>query len=102
MPAKVFRSQFGARMVSFTADDRHGKLQHAIRTGFTARNSRLAWLLESHRHELAGTMEQTFVVASQADKKKGERLVVPHKLADEKLQSCLEKLAQSDLPNLGK
>ncbi|HWH71973.1 MAG TPA: hypothetical protein VNT26_21605, partial [Candidatus Sulfotelmatobacter sp.] len=50
----------------------------------------------------AGATEQTFVVAGVPDEKKGERLVVLHKLADGKLQPCLEKLAQSDLPNLWK
>ena len=34
--------------------------------------------------------------------KKGERLVVLYKLPPEPLQSCLEKLAQCDLPNLWK
>jgi hypothetical protein len=34
--------------------------------------------------------------------KKGEQLVVLHKLEDELLKSCLENLAQSDLPNLWK
>ena len=46
--------------------------------------------------------EQTFVVTGVKDEKKGERLVVFHKLSDEPLQRCLEKLAQSDLPNLWK
>ena len=45
-------------------------------------------------------MEQAFVVTALPDDKKGERLIVLHKLAAEKLQACLEKLAQSDLPNL--
>jgi acyl-[acyl-carrier-protein]-phospholipid O-acyltransferase/long-chain-fatty-acid--[acyl-carrier-protein] ligase len=36
------------------------------------------------------------------DDKKGERLVVLHKLNDAGLAACLEKLAQSDLPNLWK
>jgi acyl-[acyl-carrier-protein]-phospholipid O-acyltransferase/long-chain-fatty-acid--[acyl-carrier-protein] ligase len=58
--------------------------------------------IEEKLHELAGTTEQTFVVAGVPDEKKGERLVVLHKLALEKLQPCLEKLAQSDLPNLWK
>ena len=53
-------------------------------------------------HELAGALEQTFVVAGVPDEKKGERLVVLHKLADDALKSCLEKLAASDLPNLWK
>jgi acyl-[acyl-carrier-protein]-phospholipid O-acyltransferase / long-chain-fatty-acid--[acyl-carrier-protein] ligase len=58
--------------------------------------------IEEKLHELAGTTEQTFVVAGVPDEKKGERLVVLHKLAPEQLQPCLEKLAQCDLPNLWK
>jgi acyl-[acyl-carrier-protein]-phospholipid O-acyltransferase/long-chain-fatty-acid--[acyl-carrier-protein] ligase len=41
-------------------------------------------------------------VASVPDEKKGERLVVLHKLTNEQLAPCLEKLAQCDLPNLWK
>ena len=58
--------------------------------------------VEERLHEFAGVTEQTFVVTSVADEKKGERLVVLHKLADDALQACLEKLAASDLPNLWK
>jgi acyl-[acyl-carrier-protein]-phospholipid O-acyltransferase/long-chain-fatty-acid--[acyl-carrier-protein] ligase len=58
--------------------------------------------VEEKLHELAGVTEQTFVVAGVPDEKKGERLVVLHKLADAALQATLEKLAQSDLPNLWK
>ncbi|HTQ51072.1 MAG TPA: AMP-binding protein, partial [Candidatus Acidoferrales bacterium] len=58
--------------------------------------------VEEKLHELAGATEQTFVVAGVPDEKKGERLVVLHKLADGPLQASLEKLAQCDLPNLWK
>jgi acyl-[acyl-carrier-protein]-phospholipid O-acyltransferase/long-chain-fatty-acid--[acyl-carrier-protein] ligase len=58
--------------------------------------------VEEKLHELAGATEQTFVVAGVPDEKKGERLVVLHKLADGRLAPCLEKLAQCDLPNLWK
>ena len=58
--------------------------------------------VEERLHELAGATEQTFVVAGVPDEKKGERLVVLHKLATEQLDGCLEKLAQCDLPNLWK
>jgi acyl-[acyl-carrier-protein]-phospholipid O-acyltransferase/long-chain-fatty-acid--[acyl-carrier-protein] ligase len=58
--------------------------------------------VEEKLHELAGATEQTFVVASVPDEKKGERLVVLHKLADGQLKESLDKLAQSDLPNLWK
>ena len=58
--------------------------------------------VEEKLHELASATEQTFVVTGVSDEKKGERLVVLHKLADGQLQSCLEKLAACDLPNLWK
>lgn len=58
--------------------------------------------VEEKLHELAGALEQSFVVTSVADEKKGERLVVLHKLSEEKLQDCLAKLAACDLPNLWK
>ena len=58
--------------------------------------------IEEKLHELAGATEQTFVVAGVPAEKKGERLVVLHKLALEPLQACLEALAQCDLPNLWK
>jgi len=58
--------------------------------------------IEEKLHELTGATEQTFVVTGLPDEKKGERLVVLHKLADAQLQPGLEKLAQSDLPNLWK
>jgi Acyl-CoA synthetases (AMP-forming)/AMP-acid ligases II len=58
--------------------------------------------VEEKLHELAGVTEQTFVVTGVPDEKKGERLVVLHKIADGQLQATLEKLAQSDLPNLWK
>ena len=58
--------------------------------------------IEEKLHEVAGVTEQTFVVTSVADEKKGERLVVLHNLADDKLRECLEKLATCELPNLWK
>ena len=58
--------------------------------------------VEEKLHELAGVTEQTFVVTSVADEKKGERLMVLHKLTEDKLAACLEKLTASDLPNLWK
>ncbi len=47
--------------------------------------------IEEKLHELAGAAEQTFVVMGVPDEKKGERLVVLHKLAEKDLQTCLEK-----------
>ena len=58
--------------------------------------------VEDRLHEMAGLTEQAFTVVGVPDPKKGERLVVLHTLADEPLKECLEKLAQSDLPNLWK
>src|SRR5262249_30603522 len=58
--------------------------------------------VEERLHELAGATEQTFVVAGVPDEKKGEKLVVLHKLSDAQLQPVLEKLSQTDLPNLWK
>jgi acyl-[acyl-carrier-protein]-phospholipid O-acyltransferase/long-chain-fatty-acid--[acyl-carrier-protein] ligase len=58
--------------------------------------------IEEKLHELAGATEQLFVVTGLPDEKKGERLVVLHKLDEARLKNCLEKLAQSDLPNLWK
>ena len=58
--------------------------------------------VEEKLHELTDVTEQTFVVTSAADEKKGERLVVLHKLANDQLAACLEKLTACDLPNLWK
>lgn len=58
--------------------------------------------IEEKLHELAGTAEQTFVVMGVPDEKKGERLVVLHKLGETELNIVLQKFAASDLPNLWK
>jgi acyl-[acyl-carrier-protein]-phospholipid O-acyltransferase/long-chain-fatty-acid--[acyl-carrier-protein] ligase len=58
--------------------------------------------VEEKLHELAGLTEQSFIVAGAPDEKKGERLVVLHKLNEDALRACLEKLAQCNLPNLWK
>jgi acyl-[acyl-carrier-protein]-phospholipid O-acyltransferase/long-chain-fatty-acid--[acyl-carrier-protein] ligase len=58
--------------------------------------------IEERLHEFAAATEQTFVVTALPDEKKGERLVVFHKLAEQQLEACLEKLAKSELPNLWK
>ncbi len=58
--------------------------------------------IEEKLQELAGVAEQTFVVIGVPDEKKGERLVVLHKLPDAELAVVLEKFAASDLPNLWK
>jgi acyl-[acyl-carrier-protein]-phospholipid O-acyltransferase / long-chain-fatty-acid--[acyl-carrier-protein] ligase len=58
--------------------------------------------VEEKLHELAGAKEQLFVVTGVPDEKKGERLVVLHKLADAKWMELSTKLPQLDLPNLWK
>jgi acyl-[acyl-carrier-protein]-phospholipid O-acyltransferase/long-chain-fatty-acid--[acyl-carrier-protein] ligase len=58
--------------------------------------------IEEKLHELISATEQTFVVTGVPDEKKGEKIVVLHKLPEAQLQVCLQKLAQSDLPNLWK
>jgi acyl-[acyl-carrier-protein]-phospholipid O-acyltransferase / long-chain-fatty-acid--[acyl-carrier-protein] ligase len=58
--------------------------------------------VEERLHEAAGVTEQTFVVTGVKDDKKGEQLVVMHKLDVEPLRRCIEKFSQSDLPNLWK
>jgi acyl-[acyl-carrier-protein]-phospholipid O-acyltransferase/long-chain-fatty-acid--[acyl-carrier-protein] ligase len=58
--------------------------------------------VEEKLHELAGATEQCFVVTGVPDEKKGERLVVLHTIANDKLKPVLDKLAASDLPNLWK
>jgi acyl-[acyl-carrier-protein]-phospholipid O-acyltransferase/long-chain-fatty-acid--[acyl-carrier-protein] ligase len=58
--------------------------------------------IEKRLHELAGVTEQTFVVTGVPDEKKGERLVVLHRLKENDLAAVLEKFAACDLPNLWK
>ena len=58
--------------------------------------------VEEKLHELAGATEQLFVVTSVPDEKKGERLVVLHKLTEAKWTEISTKLPQLDLPNLWK
>jgi acyl-[acyl-carrier-protein]-phospholipid O-acyltransferase / long-chain-fatty-acid--[acyl-carrier-protein] ligase len=58
--------------------------------------------IEEKLHEVAAVTEQTFVVTGVPDEKKGERLIVLHKLPGSALKDCLEKFAACDLPNLWK
>jgi acyl-[acyl-carrier-protein]-phospholipid O-acyltransferase/long-chain-fatty-acid--[acyl-carrier-protein] ligase len=58
--------------------------------------------VEEKLHDLAGATEQTFVVTGIPDEKKGERLVVLHKLTSAKWAEFATKLPQLDLPNLWK
>ncbi|HXA76708.1 MAG TPA: AMP-binding protein, partial [Candidatus Acidoferrales bacterium] len=56
--------------------------------------------VEERLHELAGVTDQRFVVTGVPDGKKGERLVVLHTLPPAELQSVLERIGESGLPNL--
>jgi acyl-[acyl-carrier-protein]-phospholipid O-acyltransferase/long-chain-fatty-acid--[acyl-carrier-protein] ligase len=58
--------------------------------------------VEDKLHELTGSNEQTFAVTAVPDERKGERLIVLHTLAEDKLEDCLGLLAKSDLPALWK
>ena len=58
--------------------------------------------IEEKLHELAQATEQMFTVTAVPDEKKGERLVVLHTVAEDRLAPVLEKLAESDLPALWK
>jgi acyl-[acyl-carrier-protein]-phospholipid O-acyltransferase / long-chain-fatty-acid--[acyl-carrier-protein] ligase len=58
--------------------------------------------VEETLHEVVEATEQTFVVTGVKNDKKGEQLIVLHKLSDEQLRTCFEKMAQSELPNLWK
>jgi acyl-[acyl-carrier-protein]-phospholipid O-acyltransferase/long-chain-fatty-acid--[acyl-carrier-protein] ligase len=58
--------------------------------------------VEEKLHELAGVTEQMFVVAGAPDEKKGERLVVLHKLGGAEWTEFAAKLPRLDLPNLWK
>ena len=58
--------------------------------------------VEEKLHELAGTAEPMFAVTGVPDDKKGEQLVVVHTLEEERLQKCLARLAECDLPPLWK
>ena len=56
--------------------------------------------IEEKLHELAGASEKTFVVTGVPDGKKGERLVVLHTMDPGELKPVIERLGNSDLPNL--
>ena len=58
--------------------------------------------IEEKLQELAGVAEIAFVVLGLPDEKKGERLVVLHRLAAADVAGVLEKFAACDLPNLWK
>ena len=58
--------------------------------------------IEEKLQEVAGLAETAFVVMGVPDEKKGERLIVLHRLPENELSACLEKFAASDLPNLWK
>jgi acyl-[acyl-carrier-protein]-phospholipid O-acyltransferase/long-chain-fatty-acid--[acyl-carrier-protein] ligase len=58
--------------------------------------------VEDKLHEVAGLTEQSFAVTCQPDERKGERLIVLHTLAPEKIKEVLEQFTQCELPALWK
>jgi acyl-[acyl-carrier-protein]-phospholipid O-acyltransferase/long-chain-fatty-acid--[acyl-carrier-protein] ligase len=58
--------------------------------------------IEEKLQELSGLAETMFVVTAVPDEKKGERVVVLHRLAGDELAAGLERFAGCDLPNLWK
>jgi acyl-[acyl-carrier-protein]-phospholipid O-acyltransferase/long-chain-fatty-acid--[acyl-carrier-protein] ligase len=56
--------------------------------------------IEEKLHQLAEAPEKSFVVTGVPDGRKGERLVVLHTLTPEEVKPVIEKLGNSDLPNL--
>jgi acyl-[acyl-carrier-protein]-phospholipid O-acyltransferase/long-chain-fatty-acid--[acyl-carrier-protein] ligase len=56
--------------------------------------------VEEKLHELAGVRELTFAVTGVPDERKGERLVVLHKLPEPAIAGLLKRLPELDLPNL--
>lgn len=58
--------------------------------------------IEERLQELAGVAESMFVVASAPDEKKGERIVVLHRMKENELAAVLEQFTACDLPNLWK
>jgi len=58
--------------------------------------------IEERLHVLIEATELTFVLSGVPDQKKGERLIVLHRLAEDRLRACLDRLAADDLPNLWK
>lgn len=56
--------------------------------------------VEETLHDLLNLTEQSLAIASVADPRKGERLVVLHTLSDDQMQELMTKLPSSGLPNL--
>jgi len=56
--------------------------------------------VEEKLQELAGANEQVFLVTAVPDEKKGERLIVLHTLADDRLEEIFGAFNNSDLPAL--
>ena len=56
--------------------------------------------VEEKLQELVESGEQVFAVTSAPDEKKGERLLVLHTLAEDRLTMCLSRLNETGLPNL--
>jgi acyl-[acyl-carrier-protein]-phospholipid O-acyltransferase / long-chain-fatty-acid--[acyl-carrier-protein] ligase len=58
--------------------------------------------IEEVLHDLLEETEKCLAITSQPDERKGERLVVLHTLTPDRLDGCIKKLADIDIPNLWK
>jgi acyl-[acyl-carrier-protein]-phospholipid O-acyltransferase/long-chain-fatty-acid--[acyl-carrier-protein] ligase len=56
--------------------------------------------VEEKLQDLAESGEQVFAVTSGTDEKKGERLLVLHTLREERIDACVSRLNEIELPNL--
>jgi acyl-[acyl-carrier-protein]-phospholipid O-acyltransferase/long-chain-fatty-acid--[acyl-carrier-protein] ligase len=56
--------------------------------------------VEEKLQDLIESSEQVFAVTSGPDEKKGERLLVLHTLAEDRLTTCVSRLNEIELPNL--
>jgi acyl-[acyl-carrier-protein]-phospholipid O-acyltransferase/long-chain-fatty-acid--[acyl-carrier-protein] ligase len=56
--------------------------------------------VEEKLQDLVESSDQVFAVTSGPDEKKGERLLVLHTLADDRMAMCLDRLNEIGLPNL--
>jgi acyl-[acyl-carrier-protein]-phospholipid O-acyltransferase / long-chain-fatty-acid--[acyl-carrier-protein] ligase len=56
--------------------------------------------VEDKLHELIGAMDQTFVVTGVPDEKRGEKLVILHRLDNVALETCIRKLETVGLPKI--
>lgn len=58
--------------------------------------------IEDVLHDLLEETEKCLAITSHPDERKGERLVVLHTLTVDRLEICIERLSDAELPNLWK